>query len=356
MPACIEWGVERHQECDQTRDNGYRNCCTWAPCSWFCDAWTWVSHVVCVSWTWVSTAICVVWDVVTTVVGGLLVFVESMLGWVLSAIAAIIELIMAIPVLGTLIRWVWNAITHVVWIIISIPDIVAGLIGIRPEKLLRVCTVIALDERGNVVAPMTDATIMLQMACDVYKRDANVRILPSRMMKFSTGFAGPETADGSWSVIESLNSDTRTLDPSCGPDGVGSEWLTGGSLFQLKLTRYCFYGAWRRIIGYGAPVGCFFVRNVAPDSATSSSVGCAFWITDFAVMENLTTATLRTLAHEVGHASNLWHQCVDDDTRNLMAAGSACSPSSLTPPNTTNPRMNNLQILAVRASKHCTYF
>jgi hypothetical protein len=62
------------------------------------------------------------------------------------------------------------------------------------------------------------------------------------------------------------------------------------------------------------------------------------------------------LAHEVGHASNLWHECVDNDNRNLMAVGSACSPASRTAPDFANPRLSNFQVLAVRASKHCTYF
>ncbi len=377
MPACIEWGVERHQECtataDQgynectaTRDAGYNACCTWWPCSWACAAvvwvsnvicvgWTWVSNVVCVAWTWISTAVCVVWDVLTTIYNAVIVVIELTLGWLFTLVAALVELVMAIPVLGTLIRWVLNAVTHVIGIIASIPDIIAGAIGIRPEKLLRVCTIIQLDEKGTIVAPVSDAVAMLQLACNVYKRDANVRIIPSRPFKFTSGFGGPETVDNSWVVTETTNSTTLTLDPGCDASGVGSEWLLGGSAFQLKITGNCLFGAWRRVLGYGAPIACIFVRNVTMTDG-SNAVGCAFWITDFAVIERLSQATPRTLAHEVGHASNLWHVCVDDDNRNLMATQGACSPASVTLPNTANPRLSNFQVLAVRASKHCTYF
>ena len=205
------------------------------------------------------------------------------------------------------------------------------------------------------VAPASDAVFMLQLACDVYKRDANVRIIPSRPFKFTTGFAGPETVDNSWVSTETSNSTTLTLDPGCDSAGVGSEWLLGGSAFQLKVTTNCLFGAWRRVLGYGAPIACIFVRNVTMADG-SNAVGCAFWITDFAVIERLSQATPRTLAHEVGHASNLWHVCVDDDNRNLMATTGACSPQSTTIVNTADPRLSEFQVLAVRASKHCTYF
>ena len=160
MPACIEWGVERHQECtataDQgynecttTRDAGYNACCTWWPCSWACSAmvwisnivcvaWTWVSNVVCVAWTWISTVICVVWDVLTTIYNAVIVVIEfETLGWIFTLVAALVELVMAIPVLGTLVRWVLNGVTYVLGIIASIPDIIAGAIGIRPEAAAR---------------------------------------------------------------------------------------------------------------------------------------------------------------------------------------------------------------------------
>jgi phospholipase C len=59
---CTETRDEGYKSCAQTRDDGYKSCCDWAPCSWFCDAFVWISNIVCVVWTWISNFVCVVWD------------------------------------------------------------------------------------------------------------------------------------------------------------------------------------------------------------------------------------------------------------------------------------------------------
>ena len=95
-----------------------------------------------------------------------------------------------IPVFRTLVRWALNFVTFVFWTILAIPDAVLGFFGVRPEKLLRVRTVILRDEKGNPVASVENVVTTLQLACDVYKRDANIRIVPSRPFHYATGFLG----------------------------------------------------------------------------------------------------------------------------------------------------------------------
>lgn len=353
-----------YNECKETRDKGYRDCCNWWPCSWVCDAWVWISNVVCVAWTWVSNIVCVVWtwvstffciawDVVTTIVNAILVTIESIFGWALSALAALIELVEAIPILGALIRWIINGVTHFVWIIVSLVDALLGLLGIRPEKLLRVCTVILTDEAGNPVATKAYAVALLQTAVELYKRDANVRLLPLAPYKYSTGFAGAETVNENWVIVDGNRSDGSLLDVPCEAAGAGADWLGTGSGFQFKSTTLCFYGAWRRVLGYGAPVTCFIIRSIP------GKLGCALWISDYVtIVGEMTTPprSARVLSHEVGHACNLGHICVDDDNRNVMAEQTTCSPVSVTLPDRVNPRMSTSQVLLVRMSKHVTYF
>lgn len=371
MPNCIEWGEDRHQECTQTadqgynectqtRDQGYRDCCDWWPCSWFCDAWvwisnivciayTWVSNVVCIAWTWITTAVCVLWDVVTTIVNAILVTIESILGWFLSAIAFIIEILEMIPVIGTLIRWIINGITLIINVIVSIPDALLGLIGIRPEKKLRICTVILKDENGNQIAKPEEVIPLLQLAVDIYKRDSNVRLIPSRPFKYDSGFSNTDTVDSSWIIQDSSKSDSDSLDVPCDSS---NEWLLGGTKFQFKSSSLCFFGNWRRVLGYGAPITCFIIREVLGDG-----IGCSLFITDYVTVDKVAVKmSPRTIGHEIGHSSMLWHLCVDDDVTNMMATAKACNPTSSTEPDRVNPIINNWQTLLIRASKHVSYF
>lgn len=375
MATCLEWGEERHQECSATadqgyneckekRDEGYRKCCKWWPCRVFCKAWVWVSNIVCVAWTWVSkivcvawtwitTAVCVLWDVITTVVNAIIVTIESILGWIASGLAFILELLQMIPVLGTIIRWILNGISYGLGILGSIGDGVLGAIGIRPEKKLRVCTIILRDEKGNPMATKSDVVTLLQLAADVYKRDANVKLVPLRPFDYSTGFNGANVVDESWIKIDNSNSDSDLLDPPC---NVGGEWGLAGSKFQWKVSTMCFYGAWRRTSGYGAPITVFIVRD------SPNVLGCSLGIVDFVTVDSAATQPAntdyspRTLGHEIGHSCGLLHICVDDNIANMMATGSGCEPQSNTEPDRMNPTMSDWQALLVRASKHVTYF
>jgi hypothetical protein len=358
MAACLEYGEKRVKDCTETADRGFSECEGWT--AWLCVVWVWSANVVCVAWTVTVTTICVLWDVATTVLGAVVVTLESTLGWLASAFAFVIEMVEAIPVLGTFIRWARNIGTWLAWSILSLADFVFGWAGIRPEKKLRVCTVILSDGDGKVADPAY-AVALLQYAADLYKRDANVRIIPSRPFKYVTGFQGPETVDQTWVQVDASVSDTDLLKPGCNAAGVGGEWWLGGSKFQLKMSSFCFFGAWRRTSGYGAPVTCFIVR------AVQGFGGCALWITDFAAINAGSVPPLRlnVLAHEVGHASNLWHVCVDDDRTNLMASPAGC-PTVDTPagpvssatqrPDFVNSHMEEWQVMLVRASKHVTYF
>jgi hypothetical protein len=371
MASCLEWGSESSQECTQTSEQSTRECTEWQTqsCDWWdllcnvgalvCLTYAMITSTVCTVWSVVTTAVCLVWDSVTTVLNGILVTIESVVGWFLSLVAVIVEIVTFIPVLGTLIRWILSVVGFLVWSVASLIDTIGGLVGIRPEKILRVCSVILRDEKGNPVAAVKDVVQRLQLACDVYKRDANIRIVPSRPFRYATGFLGAETVTSDWVVAAVSPSDPDTLDPMCDP---GGEWWLGGAKYQWIMSSYCFYGAWRRILGYGAPVTIFVVRDVERDAgAFDSTDGCALWITNYVTIQAgisplIGAPVLRVAAHELGHSCNLWHLCVDDDVKNLMASQSACNPASPTIPDVNDPYLYDWQVLLVRASKHVTYF
>src|SRR4030095_8014860 len=123
----------------------------------------------------------------------------------------IIELLESIPGLGTFIRWFVNAVSLTTIVSLSIGDFFLGLTGVRPEKKLRVCTVILKDERGNAIAAVKDVIPLLQLAANVYKRDANVRLIPLRPFKYVSGFSEAETVDASWIINDASNSDSDIL-------------------------------------------------------------------------------------------------------------------------------------------------
>jgi hypothetical protein len=370
MPRCLEWGEERHQECSDWKDEGEnscadwdKDCCDWWPCSWGCKlitwvcvAWVWVSNWVCVGWTWVTTAVCLVWDVVTTVVNAVIVTLESIIGWILDAVAFIIELIFEIPFLGRLIKWVWNLVTWFFWTLVSLADLVLGLIGIRPEKKLRICTIILRDENGNPVATTPYVVDILQNAVRILRREANVRLVRLAPFDYDSGLASDETVTSEWVQVDDGSSGSDTLDVPCNAAGFGADLgLTGTKLDFLASTK-CFFGSFRRFIGYGGPITCFVIRTGSSDGSSCGAYGCGLWITDYITVRNQPCGNegpqinRRVAGHELGHSGNLWHLGASSNPTNLMGVPYDGSD----PPVQT--RLATWQILLMRASKHVTYF
>jgi len=336
MATCIEYHEERNRECNNWENQGYNSCSSWHPwLAWICIGWTWVSHMVCVGWTWVTTSVCVVWDTAVTVVDAVIVTLESIgLGWVLNLVAAIIELIFVIPIIGPILQWLWNIVLTVVSAILSVIDIIAYFLGIRPQKKLRVCTVIFADTNGNPVAATPDVVNVLNTAIDIYFREMNVMIIRSAPFQYSTGFLRPPRADASWVTTKQVSNDQLTA--CCNVCMAGEELLIKGSGRRLLYMLDCYWGNWRRLLGLGSPVAIFVLRDMNTNAVTlatggtttTQTIGCGLGpLTDFVVIAatapavGITNALQNSpdiLAHELGHISNLWHLTDAGDVTNLM--------------------------------------
>jgi hypothetical protein len=268
---------------------------------------------------------------------------------VLSGLAAIIAILLSLPIIGAIIRWLLNFLTAIIWFLIGLPDLILGLLGIRPEKLLRVCPVILTDERGKPVGNLKHAIDQLQIAANLMKRECNVRLVPLKPFQYATGLNGAPTVTADWiKVIDRGSHDSDVLDPDCDLSGFGADLGVAGSKFNLLMMVHCFYGAWRRLLGYGAPVSVFFVRSQQGGAAE----GCGMWIVDFITVVGhvmpVSEDFRRVTVHEMGHATNLLH--VDGTGDNVMI---------MPRPSTTNVmdfRFYTWQILLIRASKHVSYF
>jgi hypothetical protein len=358
--TCSQTADEGYNECSQSADEGYSSCDSWGPFSFVCDGWTWISNIVCVAWTWVSNVVCVAWNVVTTfvcvlwdtvvaVASAVLVTIESILSPILNAIGLVIQFVFAIPILGRVLSWIWNVVTAIVSAVAGLVDAIAWIIGIRPEKKLALVVFNQLDEQGRPVATEADMLAAINRMIQVYRDEANVRVIPVRLFYYRTAASDDQTASDQYIVNISQLGTPQRLDVSCGGSNAASDLGFEGADFQNILTLSGFWTNWRRTIGYGAPICAFSVR-----SFSGSSDGCSNGPLDDYVLINFTGSALDSalpagavpgkstiLPHESGHACNLWHV----DPQNLM------QPSD---PRATN--LGTMQIVLLRASRHVTYF
>ena len=359
---CVKYRDDGYSACKEYRDDGYSscdrwdaNCCDWWPCSWackiitwICAAWIWISNIVCVFAVWISNMVCIAWvavtmafcvviDVVVAVIGAILETIESIVGWILSAIALVIELVLSIPIVGRFIGWVLAIAQTAYWLGVGVIDSAAGLLGIRPEKKLRICTIILADENGTAVRPTTDVVKWLQNAVDVFKREANVRVMRGEPFHYTSGFGDSETVTTDWIHLPGDPSAKRILDLGGEAATMGADLVGPGSDYNKIAILNCFYGTWRKLVGYGAPITIFIIRSLEEGSGRSLGP-----LTDYVVIGGGQNINETDVTHELGHACYLWH--VSDST-NLM--------------NGSPPRGTSLswwQVILLRSSRHVSYF
>ena len=287
----------------------------------------------------VSSVVDAVVGAVTTVVTAIVDTVDSIIGGILDAIATALNLIFSIPYFGPLLHWVWNIVTTVIWGLVSIIDVLGALIGVMPEKRMRLMVIIQRNEEGGQVATQNEVLPAIQRAIDTFMAQAHVRILPTGQFKYASAFDDFPKASPDYVFIEVASSSTETLDVNCGTGLAGDDLSSSGTSFNQKLVLDMFWGNARRLIGYGGPIGAFAVRRFKTDN-----VGCSLGpLTDY-VLVKFDENDLRTLPHELGHACYLWHY---DDPNNLMTQGRAGG---------IGYSLTWLQKALVRVSRHVTYF
>ena len=91
-----------------------------------------------------------IWDVITTGINAIIETLDSTVGWFLSLFSGLAILIFLIPVLGRFLKWVWNIAITAVWSVVGLLDFFICLAGVKPEKKLRVSTLILEDSSGSV--------------------------------------------------------------------------------------------------------------------------------------------------------------------------------------------------------------
>ena len=380
VDACTEFRDKGHEECagyrQESRDECRKwdqKCCDWWPCSWGCKLLTWicvalvtiidwicvgffwVANVVCVAWGVVTLTICVVIDAATTALGALWETLESIIGWLYSAAGWALDVLLSIPYIGPALREALRLLAALFFLPISIAGAAAYTIGIRPEKKLRICPVLLCRESNasdlSKQSIIDDFVRQINSAIKIYRDEANVRVLLSAPFQYSSGFAGQNHADESWIryFCPDNGPDDSVIDPKCGKATLVGETFSDGTEKRHAIARdTCFYGNWRRILGYGAPLVVFHVRRiltaqgnlVTDDGAVAG--GCAPGTTDHVFTTS--GAPDRTLAHEFGHKCLLEHTEAGD---NLMTPSYGNDPGA---------NLDLWQVLLIRNSRYVTYF
>ncbi len=372
--SCSQTEDDGYSSCSETADRGYDSCDSWGPFSFVCVAWTWVANVVCVAWTWVANVVCVAWtwvshivctlwvytsaalcafvDILSTIVNAIVTTIEGILSVVLNAIAWVGLAVFQIPIVGRALNWFWNVGLTIFYAAASAFDAGATLLGIMPEKRLRLLVINQQDENGAVIASESDMLASIDLAIQVYRDQANVRVLPITLFNYRTPYSGAEhaTADAYINTV-TTPADPSTLDVDCGPDDFVADLGPAGASFQDIMLLQGFWTSFRRLAGYGAPICAFAVRKFS-----GSSDGCSLGpLTDYVMVNFLgadgskpgtadTPPIFRAdtiLPHEMGHCCGLLHV----DPPNLM---SSSDPRSIT--------LDAWQVAVLRSSRHVTYF
>lgn len=75
--GCTQYRRDVHWDCSHYRQEGYEDCswdcCDWWPCSWGCEAlswvcrgWIWLSSFVCDAWGWIASWVCTIGNEIAT--------------------------------------------------------------------------------------------------------------------------------------------------------------------------------------------------------------------------------------------------------------------------------------------------
>ncbi len=380
---CNETRDDGYKQCTQTRDEGYDKCCGWWPCSWACDVVTWISNIVCVvstwienivcvGWEWVKNLVCVVWkyivmfvcvvaDVVSSIFNLLVAILDFILSIIGSIIAFVFDIILSLPFIGRFVEWVLNIIKTVVYAVYSLPDAILTLLGIMPEKKLKLLVIIQNDSaKEPVVKDINVVYRDIQYLINTFRAEMNIRVMPTNLFMYRSAFSGDNYSFEDFVKTDDSVSSNRTLDVCCDACAAGDDLTSIGTNFNLMMARLGFSTNARRLVGYGAPIIAFAVR-----SYTDGKAGCSLGpLSDYVTIKFNETQSggmypggvffpaneltpdksldaVTDLAHEVGHCCNLPHK---EDITNLM------NPS----PNRTG-HLSVWQKMLVRSSRHVTY-
>lgn len=216
-----------------------------------------------------------------------------------------------------------SALGWLVHRLIGLPDLVGSLVGITPEKRLRLKVVVLRDSNNRPLAATSEIQSLVEAATTALHEAANVSLEP---------------AIGDEGYVEQIADPTPAyvLDPKCNWGGFQHNFTEVGRWYRDHSKDYASRGG----------VVMFIVQDVQGKS------GCFTGLVDFGYIDPgavrdpmgrpATGARQLTLAHELGHGCDLLHR---KDPTNLMTPGSDERTAKLT----------RWQRAVLRTSRHVRY-
>ena len=309
--TAVEEQIEQPVE---TFVNQLQQVCVEQDCNWWC--------LCCNKWLcWLAWVVVrVVTFVLITVTKWVSYIICEVVGFVLDALAFVVNLVLSIPILGGILRTIINWGEEIFWRSVGLPDFLLTLAGIQLPKKMYV-KVIILNNNGTAVTDEATVLPFIQAAQAVYHDECNINLI-------YTGTCVPK-----------LNTPSEAMVISCDAGGFFADWWIAGSYYEFVSATCAFEDGSRRVTGHGAELIAFIIQNVTPDTP-GNTIGCSMGPTYNYIVEEV--GDLSGIAHELGHACGLPHL---NDANNLM--NPTVTSTSLT--------LTNWQRAIVRDSRHCVF-
>jgi hypothetical protein len=196
-------------------------------------------------------------------------------------------------VVKAVVRAIVRVIVTLVGLVLGIFDLLLGFIGWPPKKM-RLHIFILSTEKGPLLNA-ADLTPSVDFARKTFKDKFNVKL----------------RAFGNMIEVIKEPAPSAALNVHCDASALGEEFGEAGEFFAKHLA------GWNAIpISLTFPITVFIVSNVVDKG------GCSLGpLTDYIVVDVSTdgVGTPSLMAHEIGHACNLWHSRTQS---NLMFADS----------------------------------
>ncbi|WP_029215488.1 hypothetical protein [Kallotenue papyrolyticum] len=283
-----QWQKRFEQRCEQVR----RQVCRWLP--WplnkLCD---WVTETVCkLVEVWVKIIVTVVKTVCEIVTS----FIKVWTRVVLTIVVSVLRIVCFI------VDFIINWIKIIFWAIVGLPEFLLCLLGLRIRKHLHVCVTVLADREGRPVVDNAHVSEVLREATRIISERMNVRVhehgrklvrVPDEQLDVTACNAG-----------QLFSSEAIDLTSQGERRGRFGEILGCGDNLVDQAQELIH-----------DVLNIIFIRDIRE----GDDVGCHIPGTDYVIIDR--NADGLVLAHEIGHAGDLWHVSQRDNLMNHFTGG-----------------------------------